>query len=84
MKNKKILRFICLPRTGQKNPLYDPQVEINRVQHGKNINFTRVVVTLALLWHQTSHPQNKFFFICLHNILLSSFNERSKSFQCSF
>ena len=34
----------------------------NRVQHGKNIYFTRVVVTFALLGHQTSHSQNKFFF----------------------
>ena len=46
----------------QTNPLSDPIVEKNRVQHGKNIYFTRVVVTLALLWHQTSHSQNKFFF----------------------
>ena len=32
------------------------------MQHGKNIYFTCVVVTLALLGHQTSHSQNKFFF----------------------
>ena len=29
----------------------------------KNINFTRVVVTLALLAHKTSHSQNKCFFL---------------------
>ena len=34
------------------------------MRHGENINFTRVVITLALLGHQTSHSQNKFFFLC--------------------
>ena len=35
---------------------------VSNVKHRKNIYFTRVVVTLALLGHQTSHSQNKFFF----------------------
>ena len=42
---------------GTKNSFSDPLVEKNRVQHGKNINFTRVTVTLALLGNQTSHSQ---------------------------
>ena len=56
------MKWILLPRTGRKNPFFDTVVEKNRVRHGKNINFTRVVVTLALLGHLTSHLQNKFFF----------------------
>ena len=32
---------------GQTNQISDPLVGKNRVQHGKNIDFTRVVVTLA-------------------------------------
>ena len=32
------------------------------MQHGKNIYFTRVVITIALLEHETSHSQNTFFF----------------------
>ena len=43
------------------------------MQHGKNIYFTRVVVTLALLGHQTSHAQNKLS--SLHNILFSPFGD---------
>ena len=39
------------------------------MRYGKYIYFTRVVVTLALLGHQTSHSQNKFFFPLLHNVL---------------
>ena len=31
--------------------------------------FTRVVVTLDFLGYQTSHSQNNFFFLKLHNIL---------------
>ena len=46
---------------GANKSIFDPLVEKNRVRYGKNINFTRVVVTLALLGHQTSHLQNKFF-----------------------
>ena len=34
----------------------------NRVRHERNIHFTLVVITLALLGHQTSHSQNNFFF----------------------
>ena len=49
-------------RAGQTNPFSDIIVEKNRVQHEKNIYFTRVVATLALLGHQTSHSQNNFFF----------------------
>ena len=49
-----------MPRAGQTNPFSEPLVEKNRVWYGKNINFTRVVVTLALLGHQTSRAQNKF------------------------
>ena len=56
------MKWTLLPRTGQTNPLSDPLVEKSRVQHEKNIYFTRVVVTLALLGHQTSLSQNKFFF----------------------
>ena len=48
-----------MSRVRQTNPFSDPLVEKNRVRHGKNVNFTRVVVTLALLGHQTSHSQNK-------------------------
>ena len=33
----------------------------NHVQHGKNIYFTRVIVAVALLGHQTSHSQYNFF-----------------------
>ena len=45
-----------------KNPFFYPLVEKNRVRHGmKDINFTRVVVTLTLLGHQTAHSQNKYF-----------------------
>ena len=38
-----------------------------------NINFTRLVVTFALLEHQTSHSQNKFFFpsCTIYYLLLS-------------
>ena len=61
--------FIAPP--GQKNQFSDPLVGKNRVQHGKNIDFTRVVVALALLGHQTSHSQNKFFFPCCIIILFS-------------
>ena len=50
-----------MPCAGQTNPFSDPLLEKNRVRHKMNINFTRVVVTLALLWHQTSHSQDKFF-----------------------
>ena len=32
------------------------------VFHGKNIYFTRVIVDLALLGHQTLDTQNKLFF----------------------
>ena len=42
---------------GYKNTFFDLVVEKNRVRQGKNINFTRVVVTLALLGHQTSHSK---------------------------
>ena len=59
---QRAIKWTLLPRAGQTNPLSDPIVEKNHVQHGKNIYFTRVVVTLALLGHQTSHSQNKFFF----------------------
>ena len=37
---------------------FGPQEEKNSVQHGKNINITRVIVALALLGHQTSHSQD--------------------------
>ena len=46
----------------QKNPFFDLLVEKNHVRHEKNINFTRVGVTLALFVHQTSNSQNTFFF----------------------
>ena len=35
------------------------------MRYGKNIYFTRVVVTLAFLRHQASHSQNKFLFSLL-------------------
>ena len=47
---------------GQTNPFSDPAVKKNRVRHGKNIYFTHVVITLALIGHQTSHSQNYLFF----------------------
>ena len=53
-----------------------PPSKKNRVRYGKNINFTRVTVTLALLGHQTSHSQNKFLFLQLHNILYNTLEER--------
>ena len=40
----------------------NPSIEKKSCAPRENINFTRVVVTLALLGHQTSHSQNKFFF----------------------
>ena len=41
---------------GSNKPIFDHLVEKkNRMQHGKNINFTRVVATLASLKDQTSH-----------------------------
>ena len=46
---------------GKSNLFFNTLVEKNRVWHGKNTNFTCVVVTLALLGHQTSHSRNKFF-----------------------
>ena len=51
-----------MPRAGQANHFSDPLVEKKCVRHGENINFTRVVVTLAFLRHQTSHLQHKFCF----------------------
>ena len=62
--------FVCLARGNKihimtcqyKNPFYDSLVEKSRVRDEKNIKFTRVVITLALLGHQTLHSQNKFFF----------------------
>ena len=54
------IKWTLLPRLGQTNPFSDPLVE--KTSHGRNIHFTRVVVTLDLLEHQTLHSQNKFFF----------------------
>ena len=52
-----------LTRAEQENPFSEPLKEKeNRVRDGKNINFIRVVVTLALFGHQTLHSQNKLFF----------------------
>ena len=50
--------------------LNDPKVKVREIagivsiltEHVLNILHTRVVVILALLGHQTSHSQNKFFF----------------------
>ena len=39
-----------------------PKWKINGIQNGKNIYFTRVIVALALLGHQTLHSQNKLFY----------------------
>ena len=47
---------------GRENPFFDAPVEKKRVQHGKNIYFTRVIVAFAFLIHQTVHSQNNFFF----------------------
>ena len=58
---QRVIKRILFPRVGQKNPFSDPIVVKNRMALGKNINFTRLVVTLALLGHQTSHSQSKFF-----------------------
>ena len=45
-----------------KKSIFDPLIKKKiPVQHGKNIYFTRVVVTFALLGDRTSHSQNKFF-----------------------
>ena len=52
--------FISL--AGKTNPFFVPLVEKNRVRHWKNIIFTRVVVTLALLGHQNALSQKKCFF----------------------
>ena len=40
---------------GQTNPLFNCQVEKNRLQHGRNIYFTRVIVVLDCRRHQTLH-----------------------------
>ena len=58
----RVIKWILLPRTVQTNPFSDTLIEKNRVRHGNDINFTRVIVTLAFLGHQTSHLQKKFFF----------------------
>ena len=55
------VEFIA-PCGANKSTFWPASRKKNRVQHGKSIYFTRVVVTLALLGHQTSHSQNKFFF----------------------
>ena len=48
------------PCGANKSIIWPPSRKKN-VRHEKNIHFTRVVVTLALLGHQTSHSQNTFF-----------------------
>ena len=57
----RVIKWILLPRMGWQNPFFNPPVDKNRVEHRKNINYTRVVVTLAFLEHPTSHSQNYFF-----------------------
>ena len=52
--------FIALCR--KKNFFLTLLVEKKSCAIRKNINFIHVVVTLALLRHQTLHSQNKFFF----------------------
>ena len=46
-----------------------PKWKKNRMQH-ENINFTRVIIALALLRYQTLHLQNKLFSPQLHNVLI--------------
>ena len=66
---QRVIKWILLPRMSQENPFLTPQQKKIRVQHGKNIYFTSLVVTLALLRHQISHSKNKCFFPQLYNIL---------------
>ena len=71
---QRAIKWTLLTRAEQTNPLSDPLVEKKScATREKKIYFTRVVVTLALLGHQTSHSQNKFFFPQLHNVLLPSY-----------
>ena len=58
--NQRFIKWILWPGARHTSPFYDPLVQKqNRVRHGKNIYFTRVVVSLLLIGHQTSHLQNK-------------------------
>ena len=50
--------------------------------NGKNINFTRVVVILALLGHQTSHSQNTFFFFLVADNSIFSTSGSENGFVC--
>ena len=47
-----------------------PKWKKNRMQHGRNIYFTCVIVDFALLRHQTLHSQNKLFSLQVHNIVV--------------
>ena len=49
------------PCKATKSISWPPSREKNCVRYGKNINFTRVVIILALFGHQTSDSQNFFF-----------------------
>ena len=51
-----------MPPAEKTNPFFDPQVEKNSVQHGNTLILLNMIVTPALLGHQTSHLQNKLFF----------------------
>ena len=59
---QRVIKWTLFSRTGQTDTFSDPLVEKNRVRSRKNISFTRVVVTLAWLRHQTLHSQNTLFF----------------------
>ena len=47
---------------GQTNLFFDPQVEKNRVQHGKNIYFTRVKIYACKINFFSLDAQYTFFF----------------------
>ena len=50
----------------------------NRVQPGKNNYSTRLIVTVTLLGHQSSHSQNKLFFSLVLQYIIAIIRKSDK------
>ena len=57
----RVKKCTFLPPARQTYLFLGPPVEKNRLQHRRNIYFTRVIAALALFGHQISHLPNRLF-----------------------